>query len=196
MAEKVKAALKASKKLDDPTRCDILELLGQLEGELQAKDIAIATLKSECLKHLLHNLRSDKGLLCDPALALNRDGTRASPSSKASSSKTLVNCEKGAQHLSVCGGSTSTNDTYKLVALYNLVESQKTTLARLSNCLDTAEKQRISLLKDLDEERSKNTQLLKAQSQKASEATPSNSKHDDDEDDDDPEVNIDVFFFF
>ena len=69
-------------------------------------------------------------------------------------------------------------------------------MARLSNCLDTAEKQRISLLKDLDEERSKNTQLLKAQSQKASEATPSNSKHDDDEDDDDPEVNIDVFFFF
>ena len=37
--------LQASKKLDDPTRCDILELLGQLEGELQAKDIAIATLK-------------------------------------------------------------------------------------------------------------------------------------------------------
>ena len=66
-------------------------------------------------------------------------------------------------------------------------------MARLSNCLDTAEKQRISLLKDLDEERSKNTQLLKAQSQKASEATPSNSKHDDDEDDDDPEVNIDFF---
>ena len=59
--------------------------------------------------------------------------------------------------------------------------------------MDTAEKQRISLLKDLDEERSKNTQLLKAQSQKASEATPSNSKHDDDEDDDDPEVNIGFF---
>ena len=37
--------LQASKKLDDPTRCDILELLGELEGELQAKDIAIATLK-------------------------------------------------------------------------------------------------------------------------------------------------------
>ena len=85
------------------------------------------------------------------------------------------------------------NIFFSSVALYNLVESQKTTLARLSNCLDTAEKQRISLLKDLDEERSKNTQLIKAQSQKASEATPSNSKHDDDEDDDDPEVNIGFF---
>ena len=88
------------------------------------------------------------------------------------------------------------NIFFSSVALYNLVESQKTTLARLSNCLDTAEKQRISLLKDLDEERSKNTQLIKAQSQKASEATPSNSKHDDDEDDDDPEVNFEFLVFF
>ena len=63
MTEKVKAALKvgdpfrtsfphpnifylqASKKLDEKAKLDVLELLGQLEGELQAKDIAIATLK-------------------------------------------------------------------------------------------------------------------------------------------------------
>ena len=35
----------ASKYLDENSRYEILELLGQLEGELQAKDIAIATLK-------------------------------------------------------------------------------------------------------------------------------------------------------
>jgi len=35
----------ASKYLDENSRYEILELLGHLEGELQAKDIAIATLK-------------------------------------------------------------------------------------------------------------------------------------------------------
>ena len=53
------------------------------------------------------------------------------------------------------------------------MESQKTTLTRLSNCLDTAEKQRISLLKDLDEERQKNSQL-EAQSVKNLKASPTN----------------------
>jgi hypothetical protein len=42
------STFQASKKLDDGTRYDVLELLGQLEGELQAKDIAIATLKVFC----------------------------------------------------------------------------------------------------------------------------------------------------
>ena len=31
--------------MDEKAKSDVLELLGQLEGELQAKDIAIATLK-------------------------------------------------------------------------------------------------------------------------------------------------------
>ena len=35
----------ASKKLDEKSKSDVLELLGELEGELEAKDIAIATLK-------------------------------------------------------------------------------------------------------------------------------------------------------
>lgn len=147
MTEKVKAALKASKKLDEKAKLDVLELLGQLEGELQAKDIAIATLKSECLKHLLHNLRSDKSLLCDPSLALNRDSC------------------KGLKNSSKTGGSkeTSANDqtAHKLVALCDLVESQKNTLQRLTHCLSEADKQRCDLLKDLEEERLKNEELAK-----------------------------------
>ena len=157
-------------------------------------------LQSECLKHLLHNLRSDKGLLCDPALALNRDGTRASPTTttnitgKGNSNNTnqqndftkkdnncstttaaaLNNTGKG-NHPNNTSSTTSTSDTQKLLALYNLVESQKNTLSRLSNCLDGAEKQRISLLKDLEEEREKNSQL-QAQSNKILEETKSISK--------------------
>ena len=37
--------LQATKYLDDGTKFEILELLGHFEGELQARDIAIATLK-------------------------------------------------------------------------------------------------------------------------------------------------------
>jgi len=152
MTEKVKAALKASKKLDEKAKLDVLELLGQLEGELQAKDIAIATLKSECLKHLLHNLRSDKSLLCDPSLALNRD-----------SCKGLKNSSKTGG-LASSAKETSANDqtAHKLVALCDLVESQKNTLQRLTHCLSEADKQRCDLLKDLEEERLKNEELAKA----------------------------------
>ena len=150
-------------------------------------------LQSECLKHLLHNLRSDKGLLCDPALALNRDGTRASPTITNATSKTNANqlndftkkdnnCLAAAAALNNTGKgnhpnntSTTSSDTQKLVALYNLVESQKNTLSRLSNCLDGAEKQRISLIKDLEEEREKNSQL-QAQSNRILEETKSISK--------------------
>ena len=31
--------------MDEKSKSDVLELLGELEGELEAKDIAIATLK-------------------------------------------------------------------------------------------------------------------------------------------------------
>ena len=41
----LKFLLQASKYLDENSRYEVLELLGHLEGELQAKDVAIATLK-------------------------------------------------------------------------------------------------------------------------------------------------------
>ena len=96
---------------------------------------------------MLHNLRSDKSLLCDPSLALNRDSC------------------KGLKNSSKTGGSkeTSANDqtAHKLVALCDLVESQKNTLQRLTHCLSEADKQRCDLLKDLEEERLKNEELAK-----------------------------------
>lgn len=45
MAEKVKACIRASKLLDDSSRFQIFDVLGHLEGELQAKDVIIAALK-------------------------------------------------------------------------------------------------------------------------------------------------------
>lgn len=140
--------------MDEKSKNEVLEVFCKLEGELQAKDIAIATLKSECLKHLLHNLRSEKDLLCDPVLALNRDCVK--DNSAIGRFKTAVNA-------STAASAESQNDqtAHKLVALCSLVESQKSTLQRLTSCLSDADKQRSALLKDLEEERRKNSDLAK-----------------------------------
>jgi len=169
MTDKVKAALKASKKLDEKSKSDVLELLGELEGELEAKDIAIATLKSECLKHLLHNLRSDKSLLCDPVLALNRDSIKGKSSSNPSTSNATesVGGKTSLSKKQISESVATQNDqtAHKLVALYNLVESQKSTLQRLTSCLSEADKQRSALLRDLEDERRKNVELTKKTSE-------------------------------
>ena len=70
--------------------------------------------------------------------------------------------------------SPSPNDqtAHKLVALCHLVESQKSTLHRLTSCLSEADKQRSALLRDLEEERRKNVDLA----QKAKELTLSHEK--------------------
>ena len=99
---------------------------------------------------MLHNLRSDKSLLCDPALALNRDSCKGLKNGTCSS-KAAVSTKE-----------TSDQTAQKLVALCDLVESQKNTLHRLTHCLSEADKQRCDLLKDLEEERQKNEELAKA----------------------------------
>lgn len=100
---------------------------------------------------MLHNLKSDnKAILSDPVLALNRDLTKAK--TKEGSDTSSASADATAQ---------------KLVALCNLVESQKCTLQRLNNCLREAENQRLALLNDLDAERRKHDEL-KAKSKRQS----------------------------
>lgn len=143
MAERVKAGIRASKYLDDNSRYEILDLLGHLEGELEAKDITIAALKSECLKHLLYNLKPERGALRDPVLALSRDGLRVEGlSSRASGSKDINDVVT--QHVG-----------HKIKVLQTLVEAQKAALKKLTACLREADAQKAVLLKDLDEARVK-----------------------------------------
>ena len=139
--------------------------------------------QSECLKHLLHNLRSDKGLIRDPVLALNRDSVKGK--NQACLALGLSKASKPELTTSTCPQDLSNDQTaHKLVALCHLVESQKSTLQRLTSCLSEADKQRSALLRDLEEERRKNVELAK----KAKEITLT-PKEEENKDDVDPQVN-------
>ena len=94
-------------------------------------------------------------------LALNRDSVKTGKSSN-STLPTAKNSGKPLSSKSSISDSSQNDQTvHKLVALYNLVESQKSTLQRLTSCLSEADKQRTALLRDLEEERLKNVELTK-----------------------------------
>ena len=88
--------------------------------------------------------------------------------------------------------SDSQNDqtVHKLVALYNLVESQKSTLHRLTSCLSEADKQRTALLRDLEEERLKNVELTKKSKEYEQKQALTEKKEIDESD---PQVNVYLF---
>ncbi|XP_045166400.2 cortactin-binding protein 2-like [Mercenaria mercenaria] len=57
----------------DLSRNDLLQLLSYLEGELQARDVVIATLKAEKAKQLLYQAKYGRFGLGDPFSAMQRD---------------------------------------------------------------------------------------------------------------------------
>ncbi|KAH3828027.1 hypothetical protein DPMN_129976, partial [Dreissena polymorpha] len=72
-SEKVNSnTLKRHPKMD-LSRTDLLQLLSYLEGELQARDVVIATLKAEKAKQLLYQAKYGRFGLGDPFSAMQRD---------------------------------------------------------------------------------------------------------------------------
>lgn len=57
----------------DLSRADLIRLLSYLEGELQARDVVIATLKADKAKQMLYQAKYGRLGLNDPFAALQRD---------------------------------------------------------------------------------------------------------------------------
>jgi len=138
---KISNAIKGSEKLD-VEGTDLLELLSHLEGELQARDVAIAALKSEQLKRVLYGCYQGNERPASPVSALQRDKTTGEDATKIEEEVRNATSVAEAQ----------------IAALQVVVDRQKTAAKKLVACLRESEKQRMVLAGELDEERAKHEQ--------------------------------------
>ncbi|KAK8725279.1 hypothetical protein OTU49_010794 [Cherax quadricarinatus] len=118
------------------SRNDLLRLLSYMEGELQSRDVVIATLKTERVKNLLQYGRVG---LSDPFLALQRDSIGGSV---------------------VRGGGVNESELRaleetQLAQLEHLIAQQRKAHQRMRHVLREAEKRHSRVVAELEEERRK-----------------------------------------
>ena len=135
---KISNAIKGSEKLD-VEGTDLLELLSHLEGELQARDVAIAALKSEQTKRILYGCWAGSDQPASPLTALQRDkNTR-------DDANTIEEEVRG----STCFAES------QIAALQDVIEKQKVSAQKMAACLRESEKQRARILEELEDEKAK-----------------------------------------
>ncbi|XP_066997419.2 CTTNBP2 N-terminal-like protein isoform X2 [Anabrus simplex] len=118
------------------SKSDLLKLLSYLEAELQARDVVIATLKSEKVKQLLNQGRYQMMPANDPFAALQRDCfAAAEPRVDEAEVRAVVN--------------------HQLAALDNLVMQQRRAQIRLGRILKEAEERHRKVVQELEEEKRK-----------------------------------------
>ena len=115
---KISNAIKGSEKLDVEGG-DLLDLLSHLEGELQARDIAIAALKSDQIKRVLYGCYMGRARPDSPLAALQRDKITVSDAAQV---------EEGFRT------ATSASEV-QIAALHEVVDKQRVAAKRMAEFL-------------------------------------------------------------
>lgn len=123
----------------DLSKNDLLKLLSYLEGELQARDVVIATLRSEKAKQLIYQAKYGKVNTTDPFLALQRDSDSLKDNS----------FDEGAIK--------SMYDN-QLAQLENLIATQRKAQMKMREQLSVAEKRYHKVCQELEDEKRKHAQ--------------------------------------
>ncbi|XP_052779857.1 cortactin-binding protein 2-like isoform X2 [Mya arenaria] len=138
-AEKVNSnTLKRHPKMD-LSRNDLLQLLSYLEGELQARDVVIATLKAEKAKQLLYQAKYGRFGLGDPFSAMQRDSDNMADNTfDESAIKSMYDNQ--------------------LAQLENLIATQRKAQMKMREQMLSAEKKYHKVSAELEDERRKHAQ--------------------------------------
>uniref|UniRef100_A0A2C9JCT3 Cortactin-binding protein 2 n=1 Tax=Biomphalaria glabrata TaxID=6526 RepID=A0A2C9JCT3_BIOGL len=123
----------------DWSKSDLLRLLSYFEGELQARDVAIATLKAEKAKQLLYQAKYGRFGLGDPFIALQRDA-------------------EGKNDTGFDEAAIKSMYDNQLAQLENLIATQRKAQLKMREQLGNSEKRFHKLCTELEEEKQKHAQ--------------------------------------